>query len=117
MEKPNKVGREILDSRGNPSVEANAKLGNHNRCEETPSCHARVGEHEEVQLRGSHDPVRQTSAESPDWKGKHCERTTCALKSRFVEWFELICLVMLLLTGLLEHVVWLIRWVEEMMHR
>jgi len=116
METTNTFGREILDSRGNPTVEGQAGLSHHTPCGRTRSCNASIRDHEEMQVRSSNPGVQQIPVRSPDGHGDKCGRTTCTLKSRLVEWFELVSLAILLITGLVEHVMWAIRWVEEAMH-
>jgi hypothetical protein len=116
METTNTVGREILDSRGNPTVGGEAVLDHDSACERTRSCSTNIREHEEAQARRSNPAVQQVPVRLREGKGDKCDRTTCTLKGRLVEWFELVSLAMLLITGLVEHVMWAVRWVEEAMH-
>jgi hypothetical protein len=116
METIKTLGREILDSRGNPTVEAGAFRTAAVGSPDGSLLCGSSGEHEPVGSRESCRQVQPTRSCPRTYSAGECERKTCSLKGMLVEWFELISLAMFLLTGILEHVLWLIRWIQEVLH-
>jgi len=112
---------EILDSRGNPTVEACSRSRSFTCSNSIPAIDRPVCEHETDELR-DHDAVRQDTScgDRKVQAAENCHPRMCSQKRQLMEWFELISLgmslltlVMLLLTGFLEHILWLIRWAQE----
>lgn len=116
-----KTNIRILDLRGNPIIEETRSASIDGLLDGAGVCPSGLlssGSESDLSRRsGREEKQIQPFAACPrngECRGP-CERRPCSLKGALVDWFELISLAMLLMTGLFEHVRWLIRWALEVL--